>query len=267
MATTAEGQALTEAHRRAQIANAAAVAALVSGMWANLDLTSLTTATNYFLQLIFPSVELGQAKSALIATRYAEKFRVAELGLKLPRPATSRTTFEPVTTLTLGQLEASMRAVAFGPAARLERKISVTKDSPEMQRALRTQLTNLQTGVHGSVQRHVGNGGRATLRNIVEEQDRQALGYIRVTRAKPCYFCAMLASRGPVYGDDSFDDSDPRFEGQGNVKVHDSCHCTIEPVYSSKTAWPGRGREFEGMWRDSDGTLAGFRRLYEGRAL
>lgn len=259
MATTTEGTALTEAHRRAQIANAAVVAALVSASWGDLDISGLATATSRFLQLIIPQIELGRRKSALLAVRYAEAFRRAELGGPVP-------SFAPLDAITAAQIEASMRAVAFGPAARLSRKLDVS-DSPDVQRAVRTQIRSLKTAVGGTTTRYVADGGRATLFDIATSQDRRAFGYQRVTRDKPCYFCAALASRGPVYQEDSFDDSDPRFEGEGRVKVHDSCHCSLEVVYSRTSPWPGRGREFEKMWKNSDGTLAGFRRLYEGGAL
>jgi len=95
--------------------------------------------------------------------------------------------------------------------------------------------------------------------------------YLRVTDADPCYFCAMLASRGPVYDEDSFDDSNPRFFGPGDYKVHDHCNCTLEPLYYSDAKAAGRAEEFEALWRTSGATKSGreaireFRRAYEGR--
>jgi hypothetical protein len=121
----------------------------------------------------------------------------------------------------------------------------------------------------GSATRHVLNGARdATLELI--KADAVAVGYIRVTAANPCAFCAMLASRGPVYHDASFAESDPRFEGPGTVKVHDNCACTVKAVFSRAAQWPGRAAEFRQMWRDNiEGQYSGrdalnaWRRLYE----
>src|SRR5690606_30594435 len=47
----------------------------------------------------------------------------------------------------------------------------------------------------GSVIRLVLQGGRDTITETIK-RDRQALGFARVTDGDPCYFCAMLASRG-----------------------------------------------------------------------
>jgi hypothetical protein len=99
----------------------------------------------------------------------------------------------------------------------------------------------------GAATRHVLTGGRQSLLTLVEG-DMQAIGWVRVTDGDPCYFCAMLASRGPVYKRNSFSQSDPRFTGPGTVKVHDHCACTLEAVYSRNSAWPGRAQEFHRLW-------------------
>lgn len=121
----------------------------------------------------------------------------------------------------------------------------------------------------GVATRHVLTGGRQSLLTLVEG-DTQALGWVRVTDGDPCYFCAMLASRGPVYKKESFAESDPRFVGPGTVKVHDHCACTLEAVYSRGTLWPGRAAEFRRMWREHiQGRFSGkdavreWRRVYE----
>jgi hypothetical protein len=80
--------------------------------------------------------------------------------------------------------------------------------------------------------------------------DRRIIGWVRVTSGRPCFFCAALASRGPVYQDDSFDESDPRFEGPGQHKVHDHCSCSLRPVTSrSHEEWPAQSQEFEDRWK------------------
>lgn len=101
----------------------------------------------------------------------------------------------------------------------------------------------------GAASRHVLTGGRQSLLTLVEG-DMQADGWVRVTDGDPCAFCAMLASRGPVFKRGSFSESDPRFTGPGEVKVHDHCACTLEAVYSRNTLWPGRAREFRKLWDD-----------------
>jgi len=110
----------------------------------------------------------------------------------------------------------------------------------------------------GSATRHVLTGGRRSLLTLVEA-DPQALGWARVTDGDPCAFCAMLASRGPVYGS----------EAAAGFSAHDACACTAEPVYSRQAPWPGRAREFQELWRETTRNTSGrdsinaFRRAYE----
>jgi hypothetical protein len=110
----------------------------------------------------------------------------------------------------------------------------------------------------GAGTRHVLTGGRRSLLTLVEA-DPQALGWARVTDGNPCAFCAMLASRGPVYGS----------EAAAGFSAHDACACTAEPVYSRQAPWPGRAREFQELWRETTRNTSGrdsinaFRRAYE----
>lgn len=121
----------------------------------------------------------------------------------------------------------------------------------------------------GAASRHVLNGARDTTLELVKADD-VAVGYIRVTASNPCAFCAMLASRGPVYRESSFAASDPRFVGPGTIKVHDNCACMPKAVFSRTAEWPGHAAQWRQMWRDNiEGQYSGrdalnaWRRLYE----
>jgi len=118
--------------------------------------------------------------------------------------------------------------------------------------------------------RHVGNGAREQIQDSAKA-DRRALGWIRITGPNPCYFCAMLASRGPVFSVDSFDDSDTLFDGAGHHKVHDSCACSMRQVYSrDRNEYPQRNIDLEFGWlslKDELGyspSLDEWRNHYEG---
>jgi hypothetical protein len=110
----------------------------------------------------------------------------------------------------------------------------------------------------GAASRHVLTGGRRSLLTLLQD-DPQALGWARVTDGDPCAFCAMLASRGPVYGT----------EASAKFEAHDACACTAEPVYSRDAPWPGRAVEFQELWHYATQGYSGkdainaFRRLYE----
>lgn len=111
----------------------------------------------------------------------------------------------------------------------------------------------------GAAGRHVLTGGRKSLLTVLEN-DPVAVGWARVTDGDPCAFCAMLASRGVVYGS----------AASAGFSAHDHCACTAEPAYSRSAPLPGRGQEFKDLWnRNIRGKYSGdearraWRRLYE----
>jgi hypothetical protein len=125
------------------------------------------------------------------------------------------------------------------------------------------------------------DGGNRSALKLIADDDR-LVGYIRVTDGDPCSFCAMLASRGPVYrtprraGPNVRGERNARaglaFTGDGAWKVHDNCACTVEPVVTSDTRWPGRAQEFHNLWNEhikgrysGEDALRAWRRLYEQR--
>lgn len=132
-------------------------------------------------------------------------------------------------------------------------------------------LTTSGDAAGGAGGRHVFNGARDQIISAAQS-DRRTIGWVRVTSLQPCYFCSALASRGPVYQGDSFDESDPRFEGAGQHKVHDNCSCSLRPVYSrSYDEWPELSQRYEQQWKDlgqslgRSPSLKDWRHAYEGR--
>lgn len=113
--------------------------------------------------------------------------------------------------------------------------------------------------------RQAMNGGRSVT-NEVMKTDKKVIGYARVTDEDPCAFCALLASRGAVYGKGSFIGSDKKFTanedaardlpaGWTNVaKVHNNCRCHLRPVYSKKSLWDAGAQHFLDVWNE-DPTL------------
>lgn len=104
--------------------------------------------------------------------------------------------------------------------------------------------------------------------------DPRARGWVRTTKPGCCFFCAMLASRGAVYKETSFQESDPRFHGPGNHKVHDSCGCGLRPTYSDTDPMPDRVDQLSDLWIDSqekrkpgESAINAFRRIYSANPL
>ncbi|SHT11530.1 Uncharacterised protein [Mycobacteroides abscessus subsp. abscessus] len=111
----------------------------------------------------------------------------------------------------------------------------------------------------GAAIRQAMNGGRNVTGNVVYA-DRKIIGYARVTDGNPCWFCALLASRGAVFRKSSFKggranpwngsltkgdqdfiapkDGPELPEGFSNVaKVHNHCRCQLRPVYAREKSF------------------------------
>ena len=262
MAATLQGARLTQAHRSAQVRNAAAVALLVQRYFRiTVDPRRLVESSEVWLAAVLPIILRSRERSAALSAMYAREFRILE-GIAALEPITFPQVLD-------GTDESTIRkSLAITGTVNLQKRLGTLSGNEltplqesQLQQALRS--SGAQAGA--SAVRHVQNAGRDTLINAVQE-DKRALGYVRVTRDSPCYFCAMLASRGPVYKDDSFEDSDPRFHGFGEHKVHDSCGCSMEPTYSRSAPWPGRAAEWSEQWAKLPApTLANWRKQFEGR--
>lgn len=107
----------------------------------------------------------------------------------------------------------------------------------------------------GSTGRLVLQGGRDTVRGSLRA-DRRGRGWQRVTGAKACSFCTMLAGRGAVYSAETADFS-----------THDHCACTVAAVYSED---PIPVRDYEpssqGRWsaRATDADRSRMREALDG---
>jgi hypothetical protein len=156
--------------------------------------------------------------SSTIAGSYFESFRLAEQvgGEAAIRRANPIDESKVLAGLTATGRESISAALEAGRSAEDARRAALTRTS-------------------GSVTRQVLTGGRETLLRTIAE-DRQALGWGRVTDGNPCPFCALLASRGPVYKEDTVD-----------FEAHDHCTCAAMPFYEG-AEWPGRAREFKALY-------------------
>lgn len=112
-------------------------------------------------------------------------------------------------------------------------------------------LKRAKVQAQGVVIRQVMNSARnSTI--ATTESDKRALGALYVTREDDavCSWCLMLASRGPVFGSDSYKDADRLFTGGGTAKSHDSCRCVLKTVYAEKSDLLEQSNKLEAEWRD-----------------
>lgn len=241
MASTREAARLTEAHRRAQLQLGARTVDQMRAAWRLLDFTDLDASMPSWLRVAMPIIRSQHATSSTLAANYYATFRSLELGIGTPSFAPS---------LAPGLDDAAMRV-----------SLQVTGPSTVKRATMRgkTAAQAMQLGETRSASaamRQALAGGRTTLIRSIRS-DRSALGFARATSGKACAFCAMLASRGPVYSKDS-----------AEFEAHDGCSCTAEPVFSRDADWPAGSRDYAQLWSEATAgetdQLNAFRRALSG---
>lgn len=225
MAATAGAAALTEAHRIAQARLAANTTAQVLNVWPLLDPADLDGTLSRWISGVHPIVSANRDLSARLAAAYYQSFRTATVGL-------AGDGFTPTLAgpLSLDRLTAAL--VVTGPGA--------IKTSLMRGVLLETALDTAQAETARAATYHATNGGRETI-VASTEADPRAIGWARAASGDPCAFCAMLASRGPVYHD----------EDTGGFEAHPGCNCTAEPTFNRSDPWPAGSRDLQRQWNDS----------------
>jgi hypothetical protein len=279
MAVTAAGRRLTEQHRQAQLAIQRGFLAEFNPLWLLLDPFRLDDTSPGWLSAVLRVVAAWRQESAQAAVDYYRRSRSVEAP-DADTPPPVPVLAEPVVAGPVP--ERAVHRGDRGVPLRFDesRQVAPVVRWDDSDRAARTSLIvtgpvaiKRRTGAGERVDvatrqamadagsagsRHVLNGGRATLLTVVEA-DPEALGWARVTDGDPCAFCAMLASRGPVY----------KSRGAASFEPHDGCGCSVEPVFDRAAQWPGRAREFQRMWRrytrgeSGKDAVRAFRRAYE----
>ena len=82
------------------------------------------------------------------------------------------------------------------------------------------------------------SGGRQHLIDLAKA-DPDSHHWARVSDDDPCYFCAMLVSRGPVYA-----------ENTAYFQAHDGCGCSARPVFRNDPSdgWSPEAEEFRDLY-------------------
>ena len=122
-----------------------------------------------------------------------------------------------------------------GPVA-FKTNLAETGDIAAAKRSMEEQLP-------AAMQRQAMAGSRDTIRRTVDTS-REIIGWRRVVDADPCAWCAMLASRGAVYGSavaaSGVVGRRDKLRGtrQWGQAYHDGDECTVEPVYEDEADPP-----------------------------
>jgi len=208
MALTAEGRALTEAHRKAQLAIGARAATAATALWSGLDISDLDRSTPAWLARNVLQARKYFNESVAAADAYVPMYRDAELG----SPA------GPIVNPVFDTAAMSETLLVAGPV-RVKLLVKKGADGRTAHGAALKKYT-------GIMRRQVMSGGRMMIHETTKA-DRGAVGWRRVTDGNPCTFCAMLASRGPAYASAQ---NASVIAGSG-LRYHGHCGCTAEIVY------------------------------------
>lgn len=262
------GQALnlTTAYKAQQNREAAKIAALIALYYQNRVDPMSTQSVERWLDLMIPRLIRASDSGANSGAAFFTALRRLELGANAPK-------YTPIPAL--GMIDEGVRKslLTVGPydfANKMAEIKSLEKLSPQQEKALIADAKQVTAAkIAASVIRHAQAGGRQTVFENAE-RDEVALGWVRVTQASPCYFCAMLASRGLHYRsfkEGSFDLSNARFTGEGDAKVHDNCGCSLKPAYANNDPAVEKNQVFVDLWSrwgagGGDAALR-FRRGYE----
>jgi hypothetical protein len=200
VAETAERTALTRTHRTAQIAIRAALIRDLTTLWLLFDPEAPDSYERF-----------AEVAAVLIRTRYADSIGIASAyyrGFVEAEGIGSRVIPLPAPPLIDDRIRTSLYATGFAGTARALRAGFPSERAK----------ANGFVLVSGSASRLALEGGRVTITGTIATDGRVA-GWRRVTSGKACDFCAMLASRGPVYKESTVD-----------FAAHDHCSCVAEPV-------------------------------------
>lgn len=296
MANTPLGKKLTEQHRLDQARLKAEFLALFIDKWPMLNPYDLDRTAPAWVLAVEPIIDAFRERSAQLTEDYYAAFRAAE------SPEAALEGPPPVITREQPETFKAPRSRATNPRIRQNRS-NVRKPRIEWgDEKKRTRTSLMVTGpanvkskrgrgkspeeahreavvdAGGSAARHVLTGGRDTHLELVDNDPAEPIGWMRVTDGDPCWFCAMLASRGPRYRSEKSATRvvKPKRKRRGSSRrvgdtYHDNCACVAEPMFSRSQAWPGKGREWQNLWNEVAKGLSGdearkaFRREYEYR--
>lgn len=239
-----QSYALTQTFKAQQNSAAARLALLVSVYYSTRVNVEDPSSIEQWLSLMIPRLKLASDDGARRAAAFYQVIHDIEAGAGSLKAVP-----------TLGVIDDGVRKslLTMGPYDMVNKMTDIRRldvPAPQKQAMIEDARKVTTAKLASAVVRHAQAGGRQTIIDNTS-QDETALGWIRVTRANPCFFCAMLASRGITYRSfkqGSFDLSDPRFIGSGDAKVHDGCGCSLKPVYTENDKALQQNQSFADLW-------------------
>lgn len=215
--------ALVDRFARAQSLVAARAWQEIGPLWRLIDPLRIDATSIEWLDIAVPMVQSWHLESASVARAHLDEMRFAATGARAPSTSAGPLPDAQVRTslLSTGPY-AAKRLIRRGTAADVALRIVGARQV-------------------GPTSRLVQSGSRSTVRETVRTDPAAGGRWARVpTSAKPCKFCAMLASRGHVYLTERSAGATDRW--------HDHCYCTAIPGYMPL---PDRSQRWVDAWSDA----------------
>ena len=230
VATSTTGARLTADHRRLTLLLSAGTTRDVELAWRLFDPADVAASWEVLTPVLRAVVAAGRSTASGLGVGYYGRFRTAEGAAQpfLVPPAQPLPAEQVATSLEVTGRAGYLRAVGAG-------------QTPAMASAQALSATA------GAVTRLVLDADRSVIVSA-SLADPEADGWARVTSGRACAFCAMLASRGPVYVS----------EESGGFEAHDHCGCTVEPVMDRGAyEWAPSSQRYSDLWAESTSGLSG----------
>jgi hypothetical protein len=214
---------LSIGHSQQQVGKVARVQAELRRLW-NQVLDPKDFAGSYTRFALGASYLIQQARSDAmpLATRY---FRDSQ-----EIAGYTRTEDDKSPLVVINSLEADLTALYVTGFVTIQKQLASGASADFAERAGQASMLR-------SAQRRILDAPRQGIIDRSVEDDA-TVGWARVGDGAPCYFCAMLISRGPVYS-----------ERTVNFRAHDGCGCGAKMCFRND---PSRG------WTDQSRLLRGF---------
>lgn len=239
-------------------------------LWQLMRFQDLDASTVVWVRSVLPIVEESYFQSQRVASVFAANVRAVELPGADPIPMSLPDVAQPVgvpssrfnLVVPNPVVPDAGEVVEFDPFPLKEAAKSLAIEANAL---TKQQMPGPEDGLmdaalkrsSGAAVRHAIDGQRNVTSNLLKF-DRKIQGYARFTDGDPCYFCAILASQGAVFGKGSYIDSDAKFDAPNGIeyppgfipaKVHNNCACSLRPVYT-KDRWDSEAKFYLGQWLD-----------------
>ncbi|ALC07140.1 hypothetical protein CDES_14075 [Corynebacterium deserti GIMN1.010] len=133
-------------------------------------------------------------------------------------------------------------------------KMRKTRMTPYLDPDDPTIIAAFEKRVHAATARHIKQASR----DLIEETAyKNGMGWARqLTGKENCTMCALLASRGAVYREDTV------LTKRDGSRYHDNCDCTATLVKGGRYEGDDEAQELYGLWLKAGGDMSEFGKLY-----